>query len=128
MPAEFWEPENDISITSKKLISNKVLTKTLLTLKITTILTLHSFDGIRNDSAPKNEVSFIRQRKLFRCPMKLLSMDDEANILTEGILSPLTFPFIALKIQKQTKLLFAELLLCMSSRGYSLRGRYPCIH
>ena len=63
MLVEFGEPENDISITSKKLISNKVLTKTFLTLKITTILTLHSFDGIRNDSAPKNEVSFIRHRK-----------------------------------------------------------------
>ena len=63
MLVEFGEPENDISITSKKLICNKVLTKTLFTLKITTILTLRSFDGIRNDSAPKNEVSFIRHRK-----------------------------------------------------------------
>lgn len=63
MLVEFGEPENDISITSKKLICNKVLTKTLFTLKITTILTLRSFDGIRNDSAPQNEVSFIRHRK-----------------------------------------------------------------
>ena len=51
MLVEFGETENGISITSKKLISNKVLTKTLLTLKITTILTLRSFDGFRNDSA-----------------------------------------------------------------------------
>ena len=28
----FWEPENDISITSKKLISNKVLTKKIITI------------------------------------------------------------------------------------------------
>ena len=53
MLVEFGEPENDISITSKKLISNKVLTKTLLTLKITTIFAFHSFDGIRNDSPQK---------------------------------------------------------------------------
>lgn len=31
MLVEFWEPKNDISITSKKLISNKVLTNISLT-------------------------------------------------------------------------------------------------
>ena len=48
MLVEFWEPENDISITSKKLISNKVLTKTLLTLKITTISALHKTCNIKH--------------------------------------------------------------------------------
>lgn len=48
MLVEFWEPENDISITSKKLISNKVLTKTLLTLKITTISALHKICNIKH--------------------------------------------------------------------------------
>ena len=57
MLVEFGEPKNDISIISKKLISNKVLTKTLLTLKITTILTLRSFDGFRNDSATKTKLA-----------------------------------------------------------------------
>lgn len=57
MLVEFGETENGISITSKKLISNKVLTKTLLTLKITTILTLRSFDGFRNDSPTKTKLA-----------------------------------------------------------------------
>ena len=53
MLVEFWEPENDISITSKKLISNKVLTKTLLTLKITTIFALHKTCNIKYGIAIK---------------------------------------------------------------------------
>ena len=57
MLVEFEETENGISITSKKLISNKVFTKTLLTLKITTILTLRSFDGFRNDSPTKTKLA-----------------------------------------------------------------------
>ena len=40
MLVEFWEPENDISIFSKKLISNKVLTNISLTQKIITTFAL----------------------------------------------------------------------------------------
>ena len=57
MLVEFGEPENDISIISKKLISNKVLTNMFLTLKIITILTLRSFDAIRNDSPTKTKLA-----------------------------------------------------------------------
>ena len=57
MLVEFGEPEIDISIISKKLISNKVLTNMFLTLKIITILTLRSFDAIRNDSPTKTKLA-----------------------------------------------------------------------
>ena len=48
MLVEFWEPENDISITSKKLISNKVLTKSFLTLKIIAIFAFHKTCNIKH--------------------------------------------------------------------------------
>lgn len=41
MLAEFGEPENNISTTRKKLISNKVLTNISLTQKIITIFVFH---------------------------------------------------------------------------------------
>lgn len=48
MLVEFGESENDISITSKKLISNKVLTKIFLTLKIITIFAFHKTCNIKH--------------------------------------------------------------------------------
>ena len=48
MLVEFWEPKNDISITSKKLISNKVLTNISLTLKIITTFALHKICNIKH--------------------------------------------------------------------------------
>jgi len=47
MLVEFGEPENDISIFSKKLISNKVLTNISLTQKIITTFALHKTCNIK---------------------------------------------------------------------------------
>lgn len=49
MLAEFEEPENDISIFSKKLICYKVLTNISLTQKIITIFALHKICNIKHE-------------------------------------------------------------------------------
>ena len=53
MLVEFGEPENDISIFSKKLISNKVLTNISLTRKIITTFALHKTCNIKHEIAIK---------------------------------------------------------------------------
>ena len=53
MLVEFGEPEKDISIFSKKLISNKVLTNISLTQKIITTFALHKTCNIKHEIAIK---------------------------------------------------------------------------
>ena len=53
MLVEFGEPQNDISRTRKKLISNKVPTNISLTQKIITTFALHKTCNIKHEIAIK---------------------------------------------------------------------------